>query len=159
MLFKGLKAIAIVKHIISEAEIYMGEVCINGYSKTNYYAYAECSLLALAKLFSNVYSKNEKLGNAIVKESLSGSWRGFVSQRDKEEYLSKINNFYDNYVAILSMEFNDDSLNPAQKISNAFGEICKSMANDIKAEYTEDSLSLFMLELMNLKEYVYAYCK
>ena len=159
MLFIGAKAIAIVKHIVSESEIFMGEVRRNGYSETNYYAYAECSLLALAKLFSNVYSKNDKLGNAIVRESLSGSWRRFISQGEKEAYLNRINNYYGNYAAILAAEFNDDSLNPAQKIDKAFETICKSMATDINAEYSEDSSTLFMLELINLKEYVNAYCK
>lgn len=161
-MFERVKAIAIVKHIMEDSKALINAIreckCGSAIFYPNY-AKAETALIALAKFNAIVFLKKERLGNAIAKEYLSGSWRPFLVKNEKIEYGKEIQACCDRYLEIAKTTFNDPSLNPAQKLDITYDGICKHIAYHIAANYTEDCASILMMEFMNLKEYLSRYGK
>lgn len=155
-MFEKVRAITIVRRMILDSETVVNEAKEEGFLISNYYANAECAMLALAVVFSNIYTKKEKLGNAIVKEAISGSWRQFFSEKHKQEYRDNIEKLSAQYTEIIQFTFNKTDLNEVQKLNTAYCEICKIFANYLFAEHTTESEDYFMLVLISVKEYVAA---
>lgn len=157
-MFEKLKAITIVRRMILDAESLIDQAKQEGYLSSNYYANAECALLSLATLFADIYTKKDKLGKAIVKESISGSWRQFFSEKHKQDYKNEIESLVSQYKSILQSTYSRTDLSSElQKMDIAFYEICKVFATHFRAEFNEESADYFMLHFINVKEYVYAF--
>ena len=158
MFLKKGKAIAVLNLIIPLATDYMCDLKVSGYCTTNFFLYAECSLIALAKLFANIYNGNNRFGDAIVKESLSGSWRSFISAGDKKSYENRINLFFADYQGIIQNEFGENPDN-ILALNSAYGLIAECMAKHVFAKYNQDSEEIIMGYILGIKEYVNLYCK
>ena len=104
-MFEKLKATTIVRRMILDAESLIGQAKQEGHLTSNYYLRAECALLSLAILFADIYTKKDKLGKAIVKESISGYWRKFFSENQKQEYKNQIESLVSLYKIILQSAY------------------------------------------------------
>ena len=154
-MFEKVKAITIVRRMVSDSESVINCAKEEGFLTSNYYANAECAMLALAVVFSNIYTNKEKLGNAIVKEAASGSWRTFLSEKHRDKYKESIEKLSMQYVQAIQSTYSNLDLNEIQKLDAAYREICKIFANHIYAEFTAESSDYFMQVLWGVKEYVY----
>lgn len=155
-MFEKAKAITIVRRMMLNSTELIEGAKEEGYLSSNYYSNAECALLSLAIFFADIYTRKDKLGKAILKEAVSGSWRQFISEEHKQDYKNAIENLASQYKNILYSTLSEPNFNDnPERIDNAFYEICKVFTAHFYAEFNEESAEYFMMILFGVKEYVY----
>lgn len=153
-MFERMKAIMIVRQMIQFSEELIDSAKSDGLIESNNYANAECVMLALAVTFSNIYTGNNRLGDTIIKESISGSWRSFYSQAYKEEYRNRIENFSEEWKRIVQRTFNEPNLSETRKLNVSYHRIQMSIENHLSAVPSEESDQFFALTIIYVKDYI-----
>lgn len=155
-MFARWKAIIIVRRMIRDSETYIDQAKEEGFTSRNYYARAECALLALSVVFASIYTNKATLGKNIIKESISGSWRPFFSDRQKQEYKECIERLVAQYEEFIRASFSRTDLSKIEKLNTAYMEICKSLSDSFYSDFTPESEWFFQLMLINVRNYVAA---
>lgn len=153
-MFERAKAISIVRRMIITAESVVNGAIDAGFLTTNYYSNAECALLALSVIFSHIYTGTTKLGNAIIKEAISGSWRQFPFENYKQDYKNEIESLVSQYTDIIQSVFSRTDINESKKLNIAYCAIAEVFANHFFAEFNEENHMYFLTILVGVKEYI-----
>ena len=153
-MFERIKAITIVRRMICDSETYVNQAKENGFTSGNYYAMAECALLALSVVFSSVYTIKSTLGKRIIKEAVSGSWRQFVSEEHKREYKERIEMIAMQYDNIVQVTFARTGVSKGERLDATYKEICKVLCDSFCSDFTPESECFFSLILVSVQEYI-----
>lgn len=158
-MLKKMKAIMIVRRMIIFSEELIDGAKSEKFIEINNFAAGECIMMALAVTFSNFYTGNSKLGDAIIKESISGSWRTFYSQNYKEEYKQEIERLSEEWKRNTQIVFGKTDLSDIQKLNMMYYKICQSAMDYLSATHTKESEQFFALAIIGVRNYIAAVLK
>lgn len=155
-MFEKFKAIAIVRRMIVNAKALVREAEKKGFSINGNDSEAECAMVALAVVFSDIYTQKKSLGEAIVQEALVGSRRQFPSEKQRQEYGKDIESLSAQYMGRFRDAFNRSDLDEVQKLETAYNGVCQLLAKRLGTELTAESEESLMLAVLNVSEYLVA---